>query len=177
MISVSELLLAAFFVVWTVLTVIRQFNVQRPWRLTSWDQTGVIPVYRFFAPFPGRYDYHLLVRYGDSANLFSNWVELGPYTERGSLSFVLNPEKRVRKAYLDIVTELAHELERNDGEVSRVNLSYPYLTLLMACEEFLKANYAVESGSTRYQFFVLASSGYEKRDMEPLILSSIHTVG
>ncbi len=142
--SISEVLMVAIFSGWLLLTLLRQFSGRWVDPITEWDQVGLIPVYRFFAPYPGRFDYHFLVRHRvDGAGDFSAWVEFGPSNLRGRWSAVFNPHKRVRKAYLDLATELARELQRQSDNSRSLNLSYPYLSLLLAAEDFLRVRFLV----------------------------------
>lgn len=169
----AEAGLVAFFGIWLTLTLFRQFKGTWVTALTGWDKVGLIPVYRFFAPFPGRFDYHFLVRFQDEEAAFSNWLEFGPSNARSRLCVVFHPHKRLRKAYLDLVTELARELEAHGGRTPEVNLSYPYLSLLLAAEQFLRDRFSLAPG-VAFQFMILASYGREEREMEPLMLSSVH---
>lgn len=159
--------------VWLALTVVRQFQGRFSDRLTGWDTVGIIPVYRFFAPFPGRFDYHLLVRYQMPDGDFSGWFEIGPENRRTFESALFNPAKRIRKAQMDLVSELAKELDVHGGDRPRVSLSYPYLALLLVAERFIAGRIGLPAG-TGYQFLVLASCGWEPNDLEPLMLSSLH---
>ena len=61
--SVLDLVSAVLLGLWLCLTLLNQLNTKFVRRLIAWDKVGFLPGYRFFAPHPGRYDYHLLVRY------------------------------------------------------------------------------------------------------------------
>ncbi|WP_448586411.1 hypothetical protein [Thermaurantiacus sp.] len=141
-------------------------------RWFAWDLAGVLPVYRYFAPQPGRFDYHLLVRHEEARGRFTPWSEVDPDTPRRATDPLFNPARRIRKARFDLLYELSRTLQAAGGDLSKVQLSYPYLALLLRAERALK-DCAVPPG-TRFQFLLLARSAYA--DIEPriLALSPVH---
>jgi hypothetical protein len=115
----------------------------------------------------------VLVRYRMPDGSFSGWFEIGPENRRPLWAVLFNPGKRIKKAQMDLVTELARELDSHGGDQAKINLSYPYLALLLVAERFIADQLRMAAG-TRYQFLVLASCGWGQRDPEPLMLSSLH---
>jgi hypothetical protein len=173
--SLWQLFWISLLAVWVVLTLVRQIPATAV-SLTNWDLIGLIPIYRFFAPIPGRYDFHLLVRFEHSEGEFlSEWIELGEDNHRCRASALFNPRKRIRKAQLDLITDLSAELFIHEGSQIQVNASYSYLALLLIVERYLKTSIKASPGA-RYQFLILASCGCEANEMEPLMLSSFHRI-
>jgi len=88
---------------------------------------------------------------------------------------MFNPEKRLRKALIDITTQLAQKNEEARGDVRRLSLSYPYLALLLVAEQAIRELTTINQTS-RYQFLVLVSSGRGKEEMSPVLLSLLHVL-
>ncbi len=167
--TTAESVLLMVFIAWFSLTALRQTRGRLARRLTDWDVAGTLPVWRFFAPMPGCFDYHLLVRDLSADGTITDWSEVPGWPRRG-WNVVWNPGKRLRKGLLDVATALIQEQERMTPEA--VRLSVPYLVLLNYISR-LPRQEVVE----RRQFLLMVSSGYEI-DLEPeiLCLSGIHRV-
>lgn len=164
----ADAILAAVFGIWFLAICVHQLPITAARQLTTWDPIGLLPVWRFFAPMPGNFDFHLLYRDQLADGTITPWTEYRPLLSRSPWSFIWNPDKRQRKALLD----LAQELVRFQREQSREQLllSVPYLVLLNFVSELPRPE--PRQGT---QFAIMVSRG-AAHDEEPqlLFLSSLH---
>ena len=123
---VGNVIVASLLCLWTALTVGLQVPGLRN-RIRRLDVFLLLPEYRFFAPNPIQYDYHLLYQdeFGDGS--VSGWTEVCKLPDRRVLDVVWNPRKRERKALLDAVNLLS-EISQVEGIY--VPATTPYLLLL-----------------------------------------------
>jgi len=122
-----------FLALWLLLTVIKQLPGPRVARLFERDSFGVVPGWTFFAPHPGTYDYHPLVRYRLDERELSPWRELDLGIEaRTNRALIWNPHKRGRKALFDLTMELGMLARSLPDKLDDVQFSVPYLALLQA---------------------------------------------
>jgi hypothetical protein len=131
------------------------------------DQMALIPEWRFFAPNPGRHDFHLLYRDKFADGTLTAWTEVAPITRRRATSLLLNPDRRRNKALFDCTQEFAKHVEARDRALE---LSIPYLTLL---------NYVSclpRSPSPNWTQFLLMWSAGDASDKDPevLFISGLH---
>jgi hypothetical protein len=103
-----DILARIFFLIWFVLTVLNQFHRGRIIHpVKRLDVVGIIPIWTFFAPNPGRNDYHLLFRDMTIDESTSVWrtIEI-----RGRRPFrcVWHPSRRIHKAVNDVLSQLTH---------------------------------------------------------------------
>ena len=158
----------AVLTAWFVLTLIAQFWTV-PWvaRLKSYDLAEVVPGWSFFAPNPGTSDSELLYR----DELVDG--ELGPwravrFARASLLRAVWNPQKRRRKALVDLcsslLTEAAASPERN-----AVLIGFPYIAVLSHVSSF-------PSGplSKRRQFILARSFSETGKEPEVMFISGWH---
>jgi hypothetical protein len=120
--------IAAIFVAWLCLTIGGHFSSIRV-RFARFDIFCLIPQWNFFAPTPGRVDYHVLYRHRMSSGVFTPWTEVSHPTTPWWARAIWNPHRRARKALFDLLSELAIHLRAEDRSIA---LSIPYLTLLAA---------------------------------------------
>lgn len=165
--TTPENLLAGGFGLWLVLGMTVQLP---PFRavIQRRDVLNLVPAWNFFAPTPGQGDYHLLVRYQDADDTITDWRELSLHDSRPAISFLWNPEKRIRKALFDVAQAAATLARASDGDL--VVGTIPYLAVL---------NHVVaaprEPGTTAVQFLVMFSHGVlTDREPEPVMLSELH---
>jgi hypothetical protein len=159
-------------ILWTILTILNQLNISLKSRLLGWDKIGVIPGYSFFAPRPGRFDYHVLVRF-EKDHSFSRWFEIGPRNQRRLISFFFNPEKRLRKAVIDLTTQLVQEDADLGTHNKTIPMSYPYLAFLLVARDAVR-RLAPPAASVRYQFLLMVSQGRQGSGIQPIFLSNVH---
>lgn len=136
----------------------------------------VLPDWRFFAPDPGVFDHHLLIRTFATDGSAGTWREIGEVNARKLIHAVWHPEQREEKSLFDVVSELLRFIERHrkngmsSQELSqRIQLSVAYLTLL---------NYATscveETDVKDLQFMIAISGGYEEEEPEIVFVSERH---
>jgi hypothetical protein len=136
------LVLGAFLALWLLLTVVKQ--LPGPWlaRLFTRDRLGLVPGWTFFAPHPGTYDYHPLVRYRVDERELSPWRELDLGIEaRTSRALVWNPHKRGRKALFDLTMDLGTLARSLPEKLDDLQFSVPYLALLQAAARAPEAQF------------------------------------
>jgi hypothetical protein len=166
-------ILVAVFVLWFALSAIGQFD----WRVTRWlrghDYFSLIPRWTFFAPRPGRTDYHLMVQvfHGDVPQ---PWREQPLADRRTWLGALWNPEKRHRKALSDLVRGVTRAMAEIDRATRwQVQYTVPYIAIL----NYLSAAAAGE-GASHVRFMILECEGfYFEREPWPVFLSARHAVG
>ena len=150
----------------------RQFD----WRVTRWlrshDHFSLVPRWTFFAPRPGRTDYHLMLQvfHGDDAQ---PWREQPLADRRTLVGAVWNPEKRNKKALTDLVRSMTRAASGMDREnLWRIQYTVPYIALL----NYLSDAAAAE-GVSHVRFMILESEGfYFEREPWPVFLSARHAV-
>ncbi len=119
-------LVIGFFAVWAAASL----AVLVP-RCSTWmrdrDYIGLLPQWKFFAPIPGRGDFHLLYRdlYFEGA---TEWTEVAFGNERRWWNFLWNPHRREGKAVFDAAREMPAYLTPERKESAPISI--PYLTLL-----------------------------------------------
>ena len=157
-------LAALFLAVWAILScVVQRTGVPH---IVVFDDLGLLPNNRFFAPRPVSMDLALLVRFRDGASDATPWRSMVRGRKHPLLCFVWNPQHRVRKALYDS-TELLQ-----DGRLSAdiVHVSYPYLLLLNVATA-----QARHEGHEYVQFAITAYPGFESGIHNLVFLSSFHT--
>lgn len=171
-IHLYEILVAGLFLIWLIATVICQFD---EWKLTmtirGMDSMNLIPLWTFFAPNPGKQDYHLLYRDKGQGDAVSDWVEVDLQEERHLFSFIWNPDKRDKKVLSDVVQDLIMLIRSEQGTKNYLIVTLPYLAILKAVCIRKPA-----SADTAYRQFMLAGSHGFNSDMAPefILLSMFH---
>jgi hypothetical protein len=151
------------------LTVLRQFPQISASRLLRWDSVGFVPGFSFFAPNPGSHDYVLVYRTFTNG-LASYWKDPLDARPRSLTSAIWNPNKRVRKAMIDLSGSLAHSatIQPNSNDIM---LSIPYLLMLHHVSRLASHDKA----ATKVQFALLTAAGPRgTREVEMLFSSAIH---
>jgi len=146
-----------------------------PWRRL--DPLILCPDYRFFAPHPGVYDYHLLVRTRGPDGVNSAWREAPIHASRRWFNFVWNPYRRERKASFDLALEFGQRhLDEVAGlEPPPAEETFAYLHMLQYV-----ARDVAGRGVNAFQFLVLVidpSVAEADRRSQVLYLSPFHDVG
>lgn len=168
-----DYLVTIILVTWFMFTVICQFRSNKisTFIKSYIDCFGLIPLWTFFAPNPGKRDYHILYRDKKKDETISNWQELSITEERTLFSWFWNPDKRDKKILSDVVQNLISQLPHYKGENKSTNLlmfSMPYIIILNALSHYNKTS------DTDYRQFMLAeSAGYLKETQPAIILLSI----
>ena len=125
------------------------------------DIFSVVPEWRFFAPNPGRNDFHLLFRDRFQDGSLGHWTELQTLTVRPWWHAFWNPHKRRNKALLDAVVELSSLIARLEPGVQ---VSLPYLAILSHVSDVRRS-----IPPEFVQFMIMYSSG-TSQDVGPAVL-------
>lgn len=154
--------LASFF----ALTVLSQTGGRAALFLRDRDMFGLFPGWNFFAPDPGRVDFHLLFRDELPSGVVTSWREIPLTSGRRWHDWLWNPERRLKKVVFDAFAGLSQVVALR----ADVRLSIPYLVLLNCVSAYPRI-YAFE----RTQFLVMMSTPAEP-DEEPVevVLSDRH---
>lgn len=172
LLSFYEILVASVFISWFVVTVVCQFshwNVAA--RIRSLDFLSLVPLWTFFAPNPGKQDYHLLYRDKQPQGSLGEWVEVDLQEERYLYTCVWNPDKRDKKVLSDIVQNLAVFGVNGPVDLKSLSITLPYLLILkFVCTRELP------STQPAYRQFMLAGSFGYNSDSAPefIMLSMFH---
>jgi len=161
-----RIVVAIILASWWALSVLNQLSFGWAKRLTPPDALRVIPRWTFFAPRPGTSDYHLLFRQLSLDGKLSEFREL-PIRSRSRWAFILNPDKRVKKAVVDLTMMLRGLLASSEWNATNISMSFPYLVLL----NFVSGMRYDES-TAAVQFCVFATSGHRDVAAPRLLLSS-----
>lgn len=114
---------------WLLLTVGNQFPGSATRRIRSLDVLNIVPKWTFFAPRPGQTDIHLLYRSVSDTHCHGQWREVYPVTIRRGWTAVWNPEKRRRKAIVDLANRLMQAASESK-DTNRIIIGIPYLAFL-----------------------------------------------
>jgi hypothetical protein len=166
----SQWVLFALLFLSLVGTILRQFPRVSASKALRWDSLGLFPGFSFFAPEPGSRDYVLVYR-TQTNNVPNAWREAFPLRHRNPMTAVWNPDKRLRKAIIDVSGALAQEFVDGPPSNAQVMLSVPYLLILQYVSSL------ASEIDTKVQFAILTSAGSSgMRNIELLILSQPHAV-
>jgi hypothetical protein len=143
------LLAGAILLAWFLASVIHQLRF--PWwsRFARYDLFNLLPRWSFFAPNPGRYDFHVVYR-DWVAEEPGPWLQLAPPDVDTRWRWLWNPPRYPSKAISDLVSGLQRARQSSDGEPWMVMLSSSYISLLHvvmaqppACRETSHRQFAV----------------------------------
>ena len=130
------------------------------------DVFNLIPKWTFFAPHPGRHDYHIVYRDYDEHDMpISDWRELLEYSRRPFLSALWHPGKRYRKAVIDCCQSIIQNQAEN------APLTIPYLLLLSVVMKKAPAD-----GALGRNYAVIATRRLATTHPELVLLSKMHTI-
>lgn len=154
---------------WFLLSILNQCGQALPRRLARYDPFHLLPRFTFFAPNPGRTDYHLYYRSESIDSTYTPWLEHEPIESRPWYTSIWNPRKRFRKILADIVRSFlltgAEDAEHPDRQRARALLSLPYLALLNLIVSLPDEGHR----SVARQFAILQSHGFLS-DRPPAVL-------
>src|SRR5580700_10832302 len=156
--------ISSLFATWLGITVIFQFMRPSPrWiRHQKLIPKYVIPQWTFFAPAPGKVDYRVVFQdYRTEDEPLGNVRELPLHNERVVTHALWNPEKRRRKAFLDIAQQLQQMRQMQDKSIQGVGLGIqmttPYLAVLNAVMEPVPAHL-----DAKYRrFLIVFTAGFD----------------
>jgi hypothetical protein len=137
-VSGNNLLLEVLFSAWLAGTILVQIPKMRA-LLPGWVFV-FCPQWNFFAPRPGQHSYYLLLRTVDSSGDVTAWRELVVVQRRPAIQqWLWNPGRRLNKAVVDIVAELA-ELIQINGPEGQIRLSFSYVFVVALASAFVTPN-------------------------------------
>src|SRR5262245_58660337 len=123
-----EIVVVTVLWLWLTASALGQVPIPLLQGLRRWDQFGLVPDWRFFAPQPATGDFHLLYRDQTEEGHVTDWVEISIGIPRRWWNVVWNPGRRQRKAMFDLATELAREVQQSS--TAALQVSVPYLAIL-----------------------------------------------
>jgi hypothetical protein len=170
---IVDLILGSLFTIWFTLSVVNQFSFQWFDRVLEFDYFSLIPYWTFFAPNPGRTDYHVVYRDKRPDGSTTNWREVVLTEPRGLASVVWNPKKRSKKVLSDVAMSIARIVRANPATEQFVIVSFQYLLIL---------NYLVKSvpssTSVERQFAIVETAGFYREGPPSVVLrSDFHSIG
>jgi hypothetical protein len=173
--SPLEILVLVSFGLWLLLSVAAQFHSERFDRFRAHDVFHLIPNWTFFAPNPGRSDFHLVCRDKTSDGCVGEWSELPLIYARHRWSFLWNPDKRGTKVLTDVVSAICESIDfhvkRGDTKETMQQLMLlqsPYLLLL----NVVMNRDRLPERITHRQFMLVETCGFTAPDPPRPILSS-----
>jgi len=170
--TIYESAVTLIFGIWFLLTILCQF---RDTRMSAFirntiDIFGLIPLWTFFAPNPGKSDYHLLYRDKIDEQTNGEWLEVDITEERSFWSWCWNPEKRDKKILSDVIQNLVSSIPyyKSANGYDLLMFSMPYLIVLHAV-----SHCDCKRPSTQRQFMLAETSGYLQETSPAVILLSV----
>lgn len=128
-----------------------------------------VPRWSFFAPNPGRYDFHILVRDELFDGSLTLWREVcSPAENRPWKSFIWNPGQREKKALFDVSQELVTSAQIWSGPQNLLILTVPYLTILNYISELDRPFFVHKTQ------FVIVTTSRQKLDPTISFTSGMH---
>jgi hypothetical protein len=155
---------------WFAASVVHQFRFAAWQRLARIDILNLLPRWTFFAPNPGRTDFHIVFRdfAGDSPGEWRNFLSL-PRPNR--LRWLWNPDRFVAKAASDAIVALQAAASTKSMSERSVLFSGPYLAILT----WVMAPRDKCAAVGKRQFAVVGTQGFGKeRRLEVLFVSEAH---
>jgi len=172
--NIYTLAVLIIFVIWFICTIICQFRGKAAEFIHKHiDVLKLIPSWTFFAPRPGKSDYHILYRDKRSDDAISEWTEVELSEGRNLLDFIWNPRKRNKKVLSDIIQTLIITINRfpKDQDRSFLMYTFPYIMVLRLVSQ---QNGKIADPALR-QFVLAESPGYlEESDPKFILISKFH---
>jgi hypothetical protein len=164
------LLVGSILVVWFIASAIHQFRF--PWwsRISRFDALNLLPRWSFFAPNPGRHDFHVVYR---------DWVDdqPGPWMQLAATNvdtrwrWLWNPSRYTNKAISDLANGLYQARQLSAEEPWTVMLSSSYISLL----HMVMAQPPTTLETYRRQFAIVRTHGFGTgRQLEIAFASEVH---
>lgn len=173
MTSILSFIVVAILASWFIVTVLSHLERTRPFvrSITTYDICGVVPIWTFFAPNPGRTDVYLLYRDRDAEGNITQWRDIVLERRSEWWSF-WNPQRRIGKAVVDLAPDLTAgtPYEARTATSKRKVLEFQYLLILnYVCKQ--PADFRAEMR----QFAVARTEGHgTEHQPEVVFLSAFH---
>jgi hypothetical protein len=176
--SPADVAVVLFFVVWLALCIASQFSTDRINALKRFDVLQILPIWTFFAPNPGRSDYHVIGRDRLRDGTVTSWRDVLPIPGQDALSPFWNPRKRRTKVVVDAVATLVDMVgraKRDDRPTASLErtllISGPYLVLVNIVAH--AADHHPDAAA--FQFAVVERQGFGREEPPtPLVMSPFH---
>lgn len=165
-----EIMVTVILIIWFILSILNQFHRGR-WirRVKRYDVLGIIPVWTFFAPNPGRTDYYLLYRDFSSDGTISPWHEIDVHSKR-RFRAIWSSSRRVGKAIGDLHRILLRPRSKDDP-YNKSRLIEVYYILLLNFILKQPRDFRAE----KRQFMIAETKGFDFRsDPQILLISHPH---
>ncbi len=166
-ISYVEVLIISVLSAWFIGSILQQFGFKWFERISAYDAFLLLPIWTFFAPNPGRSDYHVVYRDRRADGSVTAWREVEVAECRRPYTWLWNPEKRSKKVISDFVATIATMKLRDRASDAAVMLSLPYLLLLNTV-----CNIDTDPGATHRQFVLLETFGFNPTAAPQVLLRS-----
>jgi hypothetical protein len=167
------ILVSLILIAWFIASVIHQFRFRWWSRVSRFDAFSLLPRWSFFAPNPGRHDFHVVYRdFVDDEH--GPWVELVVSTVDTRYRWLWNPSRYPYKAISDLTNGLHYELQSSNAEMQMVMLSSSYIGLL----NVVIAQPPIGVKASHRQFAIFRTHGFRSdRQIEVAFVSEVHRVG
>lgn len=167
-IMLLEGFVAFLFAGWFVCSILNQFNFRWFRHVRKFDMFYLLPLWTFFAPNPGRSDFHLIYRDRRRDGSFGEWAQVPLVELRKPYSFIWNPEKRSKKVLFDTVSTCATGIAPDARfDIRPIALSISYLTILNAV-----VHRPAASGISHRQFVIAETTGFSRTGTPRIVLRS-----
>lgn len=150
--------------VFIIATIFAQFKDSK---VRKYDILGLLPSFRFFAPRPVTRDLKIYAQAIDINGNETKWKELFG-GEKQWYCFLWNPQHRLRKAVIDIYSDIDEFREAKDIW----HLSFPYLILLYSSTFLFNS----DSNNTHVQFMITCYAGNEEQVHDIIFKSNVHAI-
>jgi hypothetical protein len=141
---------------WWIASVIHQFSFKWWKKFASHDPLNLLPRWTFFAPNPGRNDYHLVYRDWREGQP-NHWMELSELKTDLRWRWIWNPPRYPSKAISDLVNGLFGVIQDSVDFPESVMLSSYYIGLLA----LVMSQPVTAPDVSHRQFAIVATQGFE----------------
>lgn len=181
--DVGGIVVATLAGVWTVLTIVCQFQGPVANAIRSWDPLGLIPTWTFFAPNPGTADHYLVYQVVDQDGTVGAWEQIETFRGRRWFHAIWNPERRRSKAIADCISAIMTVARKANARrealvrvvAPSVQLSIPYLVLLNLAVDAAQAG-AAPGSMLRFAIVERESTPTGADSLRPIFVSGRHAL-
>ncbi len=158
--------------IWFVASIIHQFRFDWWKFFIRFDIFNFLPNWSFFAPNPGKHDFHLVYR-AWIQDQPSPWQEIVTLSGNWYLRWIWHPSRYPTKALSDLTYGLYRAIYNSNGDKTMVMFSSSYLSLL----NLVMSQSPLEGTDHYRQFAIVVTQGFkEGRHIEIKFLSELHRV-
>jgi hypothetical protein len=166
----AAILTAAGFAAWFSVTLLTQHPQRVFDRIRVYDPSGaLIPDWRFFAPEPGLYDFHVLYRVLTAEGQQTQWKLTCEISARSWTDFIWFPDRRKEKAIFDLCNELNVQMARRGTQLTRTPA---YRMLSDHVRHIVQEEYRDQEPPQGFQFVVTRYAGFDETNDPEYLLAS-----